>query len=117
MAAPNFVAHSAQPGYVLLNYLKDFRHFPDGSNSYCNSCHKIMLCLYWSVVHPEKEIQWSQVRGARGPGYWASTSNPSVDQRFIQMLMDNMSDVCRGAIMLEPHFMTDFQRHHLQQLG
>jgi hypothetical protein len=22
-----------------------------------------------------------------------------------------------GAIMLEPHFMMDFQRHHFQQLG
>jgi hypothetical protein len=35
-----------------------------------------MLCLQWSLVHqalhvpPEKEIQWSQVRGARMPGYW-----------------------------------------------
>jgi hypothetical protein len=39
-----------------------------------------MLCLHWSLVHqalhvpPEKEIKWSQVRGARGPGYWASRS-------------------------------------------
>jgi hypothetical protein len=31
--------------------------------------------------------------------------------------MDDISEVCWGAIMLEPHFTTDFQRHHFQQLG
>jgi hypothetical protein len=49
------------------------RPISDGSSCYCYSCHKIRLCLHWSPVHqalyvlPEKEIQWSQVRGARGP--------------------------------------------------
>jgi hypothetical protein len=38
--------------------------------------------LRWSLRHqalhvpPEKEIQWSQVGGVRGPGYWTSMSNP-----------------------------------------
>jgi hypothetical protein len=34
--------------------------------------------------------------------YWASTSNPSVAKGFIQILTDNISAVCQGAIMLEP---------------
>jgi preprotein translocase subunit SecG len=46
----------------------------------------------------------------------ASTSNPSVAKSFIQTLT-NISTVCWGAIILELHFTTDFQRHHFQQLG
>jgi hypothetical protein len=78
MAATHLVTYSAPPDYITLN--SDSRHFSGGSSYYCNSCHKIMLCLHWSLVHqalcvpPEKEIQWSQVRGARGPNYWASQS-------------------------------------------
>jgi hypothetical protein len=62
MAAADFIACYAPPGYVMLNSLTDSRHFPDGSSCYCNSCHKIMLCLHWSLVRqalyvpPEKEI-------------------------------------------------------------
>jgi hypothetical protein len=73
MVATNFTACFAPPGYVMLNSLKDF---PYDSSCYCNSCHMIMLCLHWSLLHqalhvpPEKEIQWSQVRGVRTPGYW-----------------------------------------------
>jgi hypothetical protein len=37
--------------------------------------------------------QWSQVRRAKGPRYWASTSNPSVAKGFIQILTDNISGV------------------------
>jgi hypothetical protein len=83
--------------------------------------HVVLLCLRWSLVHQtlhlpaEKEIHRSQVRGARGPGYWASAFNPSVAKRFLQILTDDISEVRRGAIMLEPHFTTDFQRHHCQQ--
>ncbi|XP_023702598.1 uncharacterized protein LOC111861884 [Cryptotermes secundus] len=78
-----------------------------------------MLCLHWSFVHQalnvpqEKGIQWSEVRG---PGYWASMSNPSAAKGFIQILTDDISAVCRCPIMLEPHFMTHYQRHHFQQL-
>jgi hypothetical protein len=61
--------------------------------------------------------QWSQVRRARGPGYWAFLSNPSVAKVIIQILTGNISAVCRVSIMLEPHFTTDFQRYHFQQLG
>jgi hypothetical protein len=94
MAAVGFIPCSAPPGYVMLNTLKDSRHFPDSS-----SCYKIMLCLHWNLVHEalhvpsEIEFQWSQVRGARGQGYWASTSNPSVDKYFIQIL----TDINKGA--------------------
>jgi hypothetical protein len=62
-------------------------------------------------VPPEKEIR------GRGPGYWASTSNPSVAKRFIQILTDDVSEVWRSAIMPEAHFATDLQRQRLQQLG
>jgi hypothetical protein len=151
MAAVGFIARSAPPGYVMLNSLKDSLIFPDGPSCYCNSCHKFRLRLHRSLVHQalhvpsEKEIQWSQGRGARWPGYWAPTSNPSVaksfiqiqtilvqcagapscwnhisrrtSKGFIQILTDDISAVCRGAIMLEPHFTTNFQRHHFQQLG
>jgi hypothetical protein len=51
MAAADFIACSAPPGYVMLTSLKDTRHFPDGSSCYCNSCHKITLCLHCSLVH------------------------------------------------------------------
>jgi hypothetical protein len=123
MVAADFVAYSTPPGYVMLNSLKDFRHFPDCCCCYCTCYHKIMLCLHWSLVHralhlhPEKEIQWWQVSGVRGPGCWASTSNLSVAKGFIQILTDNISEVYQGAIMLEPHFTTDFQGYRFQQLG
>jgi hypothetical protein len=61
---------------TCLCYAEMFERFPDSSSCYCNSCHKIMLCLHWSLTHqalhipPEKDIQWSQVRGARWPSYW-----------------------------------------------
>jgi hypothetical protein len=115
MAAADFIACSAPPDYVM----PDSWHFLDGSSCYCNSCHKIMLSLVHQALHvpPEKEIQWNQVSGVRGPGYWFSTSNLSVAKDFIQILTDDISGVCQGAIMLEPHFTTDFQRHHFQQLG
>jgi hypothetical protein len=76
-----------------------------------------MLCLIHQAlhIHPEKEIQWCQVRGVGGPCYWASTSIPPVAKGFIQILKDDISDVCRGTIMLEPHFTMDFQQHHFQQ--
>jgi hypothetical protein len=61
-------------------------------------------------------MQWSQFREARGQGYWPSTSNPSVAKGFIHILTDDISEVCRGAIMLEPNFTTDFQKQHFQQL-
>jgi hypothetical protein len=81
-----------------------------------------MLCIHRSFVHqalhvpPEKEIQWSQVRGARGPRYWASMSNPSVGKGFFQILIDDISAVCQGAIMLESYFATNFQGYHVQQI-
>jgi hypothetical protein len=53
-----------------------------------------------------------QIRGEMGPDYWASTSNPSVAKGFIQTLADNVSTVCWGAVMLEPHLTTDFQRQY-----
>ena len=31
------------------------------------------------------EFQWCQVRRAKGPGYWASTSNPSVAKGVIEV--------------------------------
>jgi hypothetical protein len=65
---------------------------------------------------PEKAIQWSQVSGARGPWYLAPTSNPSVSKSFIQILTDDISAVCGGAIMMEPLFSMDFQRHHFHQV-
>jgi hypothetical protein len=51
MAATNFVAYSSPPGYIMLNSLKDSQHFADGSSCYCNSYHKTMLCLHWSLIH------------------------------------------------------------------
>jgi hypothetical protein len=80
------------------------------------------LCLHWSLVHkalhvpPDKEIQWCQVRRVRWPGYWASTSNPSVAKSCIQIFMDDISEVCQVTITLESYFTMDFQRHHFQQL-
>jgi hypothetical protein len=64
MAAAYFIACFAPPGHVMLNSLKDARHFPDGSSCYCNSCHKIMLSPLEPrapgfVCTPEKETQWS----------------------------------------------------------
>ena len=49
--------------------------------------HAIRSCCvsYTRVLPPEMEIQWCQVRWARGPGYWASTSNPSVAKGVIQV--------------------------------
>ena len=61
-----------------------FRYITGDSSCYLYSYHKILLFLHGSLVHqdfhalPEMEIQWCQVRWARGPGYWASTSSPSV---------------------------------------
>jgi hypothetical protein len=40
-----------------------------------------------------------------------------VAKHFIQILRDKISEAYQGAIMLEPHFMIDFQRHYFQQLG
>jgi hypothetical protein len=134
----------------------DARHFPGGFSCYCNSCHKIMLCLHWSLVHrlcmyPRERNQMESSQGERGgqvigpprpihlfakvpskysrtslvqcagapscwnqisrrtSDYWASTSNPSVAKGFIQILRDDISAVCQGAIMLEPLFTTDFR--------
>jgi hypothetical protein len=51
MAAADFVAYTARPGYVLVNSLKGSDHFPGDSSCYCNSCHKIILCLHCSLIH------------------------------------------------------------------
>jgi hypothetical protein len=56
MAAALFIACSAPSGNIMLNSLKDSRHFTDGSSCYCNSCYKIMLCLHWSLVHQMPDI-------------------------------------------------------------
>ncbi|XP_023725932.1 peptide methionine sulfoxide reductase MsrB isoform X3 [Cryptotermes secundus] len=40
-----------------------------------------------------------------------------VARDFIQILTDDISAVCQGTIILEPHFAMDFQRHRFQQLG
>jgi hypothetical protein len=64
------------------------------------------LCMY-----PQRKKSNGVNEGERG--YWASTSNPSVAKGFIKILTDDISAVCRGAIMLEPHFTRDF---HYQQL-
>ena len=89
---------SVWPDYVMPNSWRDSRHITDDSICYSYSCHKILLCLHGSLVHQsfhlprEMEIQWYQVRGARGPGYWASTSNPSVAKGVIQVGMYNMAE-------------------------
>jgi hypothetical protein len=100
MAAADFTACSGPPGYVMLNSLKDSRMVPAATAILATrSC-----CVSTGAlpVPPEKEIQWSQVRGERGPGYWTSMSNPSVPKGFIQILTDDISALCRGAIMLAP---------------
>jgi hypothetical protein len=142
MAADNFTACSAPPGYVVLNSLKDSWHIPDGSSCYCNSCHKIMLSPLESrtagfactpsgvksgergghIIGPPCPIHlfpmisskyslMTLVRCARAPSCWNHISWRT-SKGFIQILTDDISAVCPGTIMLEPHFMTDFQRFH-----
>jgi hypothetical protein len=104
---------SVAKGFIQI-YTDDISGVP-GRHDAGTTFHKAPLPAV--RVPPEKEIQWSQVRGARGPGYWASMSNPSVAKDFIQILADDNKAVCWGTIMLEPHFMMNFLRHHFQQLG
>ncbi|PNF21810.1 hypothetical protein B7P43_G08456 [Cryptotermes secundus] len=65
------------------------------------------LCMY---PQRKKSVESSQ----RSKG--AFMSNPSIAKGSIQILMVHISAVCWGAIMLDPHFTIDFQRHHFQQL-
>ena len=112
MAATNFYTFCVSPDYGMPNSWKNSRHIADDYSCYLYSCHKI-LRLHGSRVHqgfhvpPEMEIQLCQVRWARGPSYWASTSNPCVTKCVIQVATYYMVEVCWSAIMLEPHRTSD----------
>jgi hypothetical protein len=110
MAAAEFTACSAMPGYVMLNSER-FPAFPgwfqlllqflpqDHVVSPLESCTPGFACT------PEKEIQWSQVRGARGPGYWFQHDDTpahctNVVLEYLDETFGNRWIGCGGPIIL-----------------
>ena len=95
--------------YPLWNVEEDVGSL-DHKSCCLYSCHKILLCLHGRLVHqgfhapPEMEIQWCRVRWARGPGYWASMSSPSVAKGVIQVETQQGLVV---QIQVEPRVISD----------
>jgi hypothetical protein len=74
MVAADFIACSAPPGYAEI-----FGRFPAFFGWFQlllqlltqdHVVYPLESCTPGVARTPEKEIQWSQIKGARGPGYW-----------------------------------------------